>query len=88
MKTAEELADEILRYVEPPKANPVVLIEALEGEPNWIASIGSIDLYRLEKFNRKISELRRSDALIDWSAVTERERKHRRIAKYCSEAPD
>jgi hypothetical protein len=46
----------------------VVLIEALEGEPNWIASIGSIDLYRLEKFNRKIFELRRSDALIDWSA--------------------
>ena len=88
MKTAEELADEILRYVEPPKANPVVLIEALEGEPNWIASIGSIDLHRLEKFNRKISELRRSDALIDWSGVAERERKHRRIAKYCSEAPD
>jgi hypothetical protein len=50
LKTAEELADEILRYVEPPKANPVVLIEALEGEPNWIAGIGSIDLYRLEKF--------------------------------------
>jgi len=57
-----------LRYVEPPKGNPVVLIEALEGEPNWIASIGSIDLYRLEKFNRKISELRRSDALVDWNA--------------------
>ena len=68
MKTAKELVDEILRYVEPPKGNPVVLIEALEGEPNWIASIGSIDLYRLEKFNRKISELRRSDALVDWNA--------------------
>jgi hypothetical protein len=88
LKTAEELVDEILRYLEPPQRNPVVLIEALEGEPNWIASIGSIDLYRLEKFNRKISELRRSDALVDWNAVTECEGKHRRIAKYFCEPGD
>jgi hypothetical protein len=75
-------------YLEPPPANPVVLIEALEAVPNWIASIGSTDLYRLEKFNCKVSELRRSDALVDWNAVTEREGKHRRITKDFCEPGD
>jgi hypothetical protein len=36
VKTAKELVDEILRHVDPPKGRAVVLIEALEGEPNWI----------------------------------------------------
>lgn len=84
MKTAKELVDEILWHVDPPKGHAVVLIEALEGEPNWIASIGSVDLYRLEKFTRKVTGLRRSDRLIDWSAVTEREGKRRRIAQSLS----
>jgi hypothetical protein len=84
MKTAEALIDHILGCVRPPRHHRIELLEQA-GEPNWIATMGVIELTYLEQFITKVIELRKSDRLIDWDGVTEQEWGHRRITKSLSE---
>jgi hypothetical protein len=76
MKTAEALIDHILGCVRPPRHHRIELLEQA-GEPNWIATIGVIELTYLEQFITKVIELRKSHRLIDWDGVTEQEWGHR-----------
>jgi hypothetical protein len=88
MKTAAELLDEILRHVQPPRGTTVVITEEppeKDGEPNWIASTSDMDLVRLGRFNDKLGELRKSDSLIDWGGVMDRQGNRRHIGKWFSE---
>jgi hypothetical protein len=88
MKPAADLLNEIVRHVQPPRGSAVALTEEpglKDGEPNWIASIGVTDLDRLERFNNKVAELRKSDPVIEWDQVMEQQGGRRRVGKWFSE---
>jgi len=87
MKTAKKLVQELIRYVTPPAGVAIQLKERpLCGpdDPNWVAGSGAMDQVRNDRFNQKISELRRSDRLVDWSGVGG-QTGHRRISLWANE---
>jgi hypothetical protein len=70
MKSARELLNEIVRYVQPPRGCAVVLAERksdLPPEPNWTAASGVMQEPALSCYMNKIAELRKSDPKVDWS---------------------
>jgi hypothetical protein len=75
MKTADELAKEISRYLVPPRGGAIEVTESPASgpyDPNWFASATAMDISRLERFGQLIAELRRSDRIIEWSGVAGR----------------
>ena len=82
MKTVEQLLDEILLAVQPPRSVAVVLTEMPDEKPNWSAAIGKTSKDVTAKYLDTIIPLRRLDAIVDWSGITERVNfARRRIAK-------
>jgi hypothetical protein len=70
MKPADDVLDELVRYVQPHRGCAISLTESdpkATGDTNWIAGSGTMDEPALERFGRKVAELRKSDPLIDWS---------------------
>ena len=70
MKTADEVAREISRYLMPPRG-AAIKVSPANGpyDPNWFASATAMDISRLERFEQLIVELRRSDRIIEWSGI-------------------
>jgi len=87
MKTAEQILDEMVRAVRPPRGIAVALEES-SGGLNWDATTGAMDLNKTQTFSEKVAALRKSDPIVDWSAVTEKDGNRRRVAKWSSEVPD
>jgi hypothetical protein len=54
-------------------------------DPNWVAAMGATDSQRNAKFARKVADLRKTDATVDWSGIEERDGQKRRVAKWLSE---
>ena len=72
MKTADEVAREISRYLMPPRGAAIKVTESPANgpyDPNWFASATAMDISRLERFEQLIVELRRSDRIIEWSGI-------------------
>jgi hypothetical protein len=89
-RRAEAILDELLRQVEPPRGVVISITEcppAHSQEPNWIGEMSSpADLACLARFDNALSELRKTDAMVDWSGVEERDsRNWRRLARWFSE---
>jgi hypothetical protein len=87
-KTAKQLLDELLRYVEPPRGVAITVTESFPAnanDPNWVAAMGATDSQRNAKFARKVADLRKTDATVDWSGIEERDGQKRRVAKWLSE---
>jgi hypothetical protein len=51
-----------------------------------MAAAGFMDLARNEKFVTKVTALRKSTPVVDWTAVSERTGERRRVAKWLSDA--
>jgi hypothetical protein len=47
--------------------------------------MGATDSQRNAKFARKVADLRKTDATVDWSGIEERDGQKRRVAKWLSE---
>jgi hypothetical protein len=87
MKTAQALVEELSRHVMPPLGLAIILSERpsnYSDDPNWVAATGAMDQGRLDRFNQKVAELRKTDRLIDWSGV-EGKPGQRRVALWGSE---
>ncbi len=73
MKHAEAILKELALHVQPPRGCVIVLTEWKlrdQNDPNWVAASGNIvDTQKLVRYGEKIAELRRTDAIIDWSDV-------------------
>lgn len=72
MKTADEVAREISRYLMPPRGAAIKVTESPANgpyDPNWFASATAMDISRLERFEQLIVELRRSDRMVEWSGI-------------------
>jgi hypothetical protein len=89
MKSAVELLDDLLRHTMPPSG---CAISVTESEPrdsadvNWTAAAGVMDQPSLDRYSRKLDELRKSDPIVDWSAVLPNPSGERKsIAKWYSE---
>jgi hypothetical protein len=85
LKTTNEMIDEIVLEVRPPRGTAILLTEPLDSTPNWVAATGLMDLGRTTKFSAKVAALRKSTPIIDWSTVSERQGDKRRVAKWLSE---
>jgi hypothetical protein len=84
MKTAEQMVEEIVLAVRPLVGIPVVITER-PGHQNWVAGARAMGHERTMAFSAKVASLAKSDPIIDWSSVTDRDGEHRRIARYLSE---
>ena len=65
------MVDEIALAVRPPRGIAIVLTERPYKTQNWLAATGVMDLDRTNKFSATVAALRKSDPVIDWSAVSE-----------------
>ena len=90
MKTANELLDELLDYVAPPRGYAISLAESEprdETETNWTSGAPVMPDPALNRYSWKLAELRKSDRLVDWSGVkTPIDGGRKRISKWRSEA--
>jgi hypothetical protein len=84
MKTAKQILDEIVLTVQPPRGVSVAITER-PGDQNWVAGVGPMNSEHTIAFSEKVASLAKTDPIIDWSAITERDGEHRRIAGYLSE---
>ena len=88
LKTANEMLEELILYVRPPRGCAIVLTEMPSisaVDPNWVAASGIMDATKIQRFTQKISELRKSDPQIDWTKIQIRVGNNRRIAHWLSE---
>ena len=72
MKSAQEILRELTRYIMPPPGVTIEVSEKPSHEPqdeNWLAFADGMDAKRVKLFGEMLAELRRSDRIIDWSAV-------------------
>lgn len=72
MKTAQAIWQELVSHVRPPQGVKIALTERPSNgpaDPNWIAGCGNMDQQKSEFYAKKIAELRKTDPIIDWSAV-------------------
>jgi hypothetical protein len=77
MKTAEVLLGELAVHVQPPPGSHIILREMRSKrptEPNWISGIGTMEAKKLLRYTDKVSKLRKTDPIIDWSGVKTTER--------------
>ncbi len=82
MKTAEELLAELIEHVRPPKECPIKLKEWPANHitlRNWIAIRGDLVGPERERYDKKVTQLRRTDPQVDWSNVNSREGSRRVI---------
>jgi hypothetical protein len=88
VRTAETILDEILDHVRPNKGCAVVILERASksaNNPNWVASSGVMTSDQNTRFSTRVAALRRSDTLVDWENIVERDGEWRRVAKWFSE---
>ena len=88
MKRAAQLLDELVNYVEPPAGIPIVLTERPPRGPtgtNWAVGTGVLTGAEQVRYFRKLTELRRTDPVIDWSEVALDDRPQ--PPAYCGPAP-
>jgi hypothetical protein len=81
MKTAKALVQELKRHVAPPPGVAIKVIEVPSCGPdsrNWRAAAGPMNDPENDRFSEKVSRLRKSDPLIDWSDE-EGQLGHRRV---------
>jgi hypothetical protein len=72
MRSAETILKGLVSSVRPPRACAIVLTEWKSNAPtvpNWVAAVGNMEAEKLQRFNKKITELRETDPIIDWSEV-------------------
>lgn len=70
MKPADDLLEELIGYVQPQRGCAISLIETepkASGEPNWTAIAGAMTRAGVERYGRKVAQLRQSDPMVDWS---------------------
>ena len=82
MKTAEDLLAELIEHVRPPKGCPIKLKEWPANHitlRNWIAIRGDLVGPERERYDKKVTQLRRTDPQVDWSNVNSREGSRRVI---------
>ena len=85
VKFAEELLNELLMHVEPPRGTEIRLVER-PGRPNWVATSRVVDLAQVKRFSEMVAQLRKSEPIVDWSAVNgSRIGGYRTVAKWLSE---
>ena len=68
--TAVELLEELIQSVRPPRHIAIRLTER-PAEPNWVASVGSIDAVQTLAFVAKVTELRVTNPIVDWKNTTQ-----------------
>ena len=89
LKAAEQLLEEMLRYVQPPPGVKIVLSERApksDGNPNWRAAMGPTGMPAMARFNEKVAKARGADPIVDWSAlVAPPDGQAKQIAKRFSE---
>jgi hypothetical protein len=70
--------------VQPPRGISIAIAER-PGRQNWVAGVAAMDPERTIAFSAKVASLAKTDPIIDWSAITERDGEHRYIARWLSE---
>lgn len=88
LKSAEELLEDLLQAVRPPKGVAIVLRERKptdQLDANWVVATGNLPPDAMTKYSSAVIEMRRQNPRIDWDDVTEREGEWRRIARWLSE---
>jgi hypothetical protein len=71
-RTANELLDEPLDYVAPPRGCAIYLVESEsrdESDTNWTTGAPVMPNPALDRYSWKLTDLRKSDRLVDWSGV-------------------
>jgi hypothetical protein len=70
--------------VQPPKGVSIVVTEDPGDQPNWVAAAGPgiMEAALTDKFSEKVSELRRTDPLVDWGDVKKEHTEARRVVKF------
>jgi hypothetical protein len=82
LKTANALIRELGSAVQPPKGIAIVLTEEPGAQPNWVAAAGVMEAALTDKFSEKVSELRKTDPLVDWTGVDKGHAEFRRVVKF------
>jgi hypothetical protein len=70
--TAEELVDELVRAIRPPKGIVITLREfesRIETDKNWIPGTGEMPLDALERYGKAVAELGKQHPHVDWEGV-------------------
>ena len=85
LKSANQLIDEIVNYVKPPEPLAIVILERTpkgDSKFNWTVGAPAMVDEAAARFAHKVSELRRTDPQIDWSAVHKSAHdKHKHVVK-------
>jgi hypothetical protein len=88
LRTANALVRELGSAVRPPKGIAIVLTEEPGAQPNWVAAAGMMETALTDRFSEKVTELRKTDPLVDWTGVDKGHAEFRRVVKFLSAATD
>lgn len=83
--TAEQLIDELVRAIDPPKGNVITLREFephFETDANWIAGTGQMPEDALRRYAKAVSKLREEHPHVDWIDVEKFDGKERSLFRY------
>ncbi|WP_454648112.1 hypothetical protein [Bradyrhizobium liaoningense] len=88
MERAQDLLEELIRKVRPPRGCAIALTERRpksDGDTNWIAGAGIMPPDATSRYDNAIYGLRKLHPHIEWAGITEFDGEHRRIARWLSE---
>jgi hypothetical protein len=88
LRTANALVRELGSAVQPPKGIAIVLTEEPGAQLNWVAAAGMMEAALTDKFSEKVTELRKTDPLVDWTGVDKGHAEFRRVVKFLSAATE
>jgi hypothetical protein len=91
IKSAQDLIEEFVRAVRPPRDCAIVLTELVPSpgfDFNWLASAGHMSAAVMVRYDSALIDLKRQNPRINWDGVTDLDSEggSRRIARYSSEA--
>jgi len=71
-KSADQLLNELVRHVRPPRGCAISLTEHQSSgpaDPNWVAGSGIMNADCIKLYQQIVAELRKTNPQVDWSEV-------------------
>jgi hypothetical protein len=72
MRHAQEVLQDLVLHVEPPKGCAIVLTKRpfrTPSDPNWVATVGPMETSCTRRYTAKLAELRKTDLRVNWSGL-------------------
>jgi len=88
LKTAKVLLKEFLQHVRPAEGYAISLMErppSHSNKQNWISGVKPMNPDAAKRYIAKVTELEKSDPVIDWTGIADLAGGRRHIARYYSE---